>query len=620
MHKPARRDAWLLLADPTLLAMTMLGVLLIPWFLLGPGGPVSSWLVQTGLDVLVVLFGWRLARVCGSAQRPARRFWRSVIIAGSACVLGDSYQTFLAITRPDVRGTSLFQTIMVVCGMGAVVATMLWHPVGGAGRQRLRLWLDAATVLTAVAVFLWYYSLAGQFTGGEGAGGYAAAASSAILFLIAFAVLKLILGGTAPFSRSAGIIGSVGVTGTAVGTSVAGLLTGGADPGVFFVAQLLPCVVAAASLRMQELQLRRPPTTRTAEARRGFSRLPYLAVIAVQILLMLALPRMHADLRVWGVAAGVVLITALVLSRQIAALRDNERLLTELDLSMRRTQSQKEWFSSLVQHASDVTLVIAGDNTVSYASPAADRLLGVHAENLIGAVLVERVHPEDRPVLQALIERLAAAPGEDGSAQVRFGQADGSQRWLDIVGVDLRGNPSVGGLVFNARDITESRALHDELRRQALHDGLTGLANRVLLEQRLDAADPGTELSVLAIDLDGFKEINDQHGHQAGDRLLVATAQRLEALVGADGTAVRLGGDEFAVLLPGAGADRAAELAERIAGQLAEPVLLADGWVAVGASIGVGSGRPADADRIMRDADAAMYRDKRERRASYAGG
>jgi diguanylate cyclase (GGDEF)-like protein/PAS domain S-box-containing protein len=610
MRKPARRDSWWLLADPTLLSMAVLAVLLVPWFLIGPGGMRTSWIVQTALDVLFVLFSWRLARLCGGG--PARRFWRSVVFAGSACVLGDSYQSLLTFARPGDTRISVFQTIMVVLGMATVVATMLFHPVGGEGRRRLRLWLDAATVLTAVAVFLWYYSLAGVFAGQQGADRYATAASSAIFLLIAFAAVKLILGGTAPFSRSAGIMGAVGVVGTAVGTSLAGVLTGGTMPGAMFVGQLLPCVLAAASMRVQELQLRRPAGARPT-GRRGFSRLPYLAVIAVQILLLAALPSTRADARVWGVAAGVLVITALVLGRQVAAIQDNERLLTEIE-------NQKEWFSSLVQHASDVTLVIAAGNTIRYASPSTERMLGVRAENVVGDMLLERAHPDDRPLLLDLAARLGARPGEDASAQVRLRHADGSYRWLDIVGVDLRGNPSVGGMVFNARDITESRVLHDELRRQATHDGLTGLANRNLLEQRLRAADADTELSILVIDLDGFKEVNDRHGHQAGDRLLVTTARRLGELLDDDdgACAARLGGDEFAVLLPGAGAARAAELADRIAATLSEPVRLGDAWVAVGASVGVSSGRPGDADRIMRDADAAMYRDKRERKSSYA--
>ena len=605
---PVRRDAWWLLADPTLLLMALLAVLLVPWFLIGPGGMRSSWILQTGLDVLLALFAWRLARISGPG--PSRRFWRSLVFAGAACVAGDGYQSVQTLLRPADTRISVVQTIMVVAGMSTVVGTMLFHPVGGEGRRRLRLWLDAATVLTAVAVFLWYYSLAGQFTGGRGADGYAAAASSAIFLLISFAAVKLILGGTAPFSRSAGIMGAIGVAGTAAGTSVASVLTGGTMPGAMFVGQLLPCVIAAASLRVQELQLRRPATARPIE-RRGFSRLPYLAVIAVQILLVTALPSTRADLRVWGVAAGVMVITALVLGRQVAAIQDNERLLTEIE-------SQKEWFSSLVQHASDVTLVIAAGNTITYASPSTERMLGVRGENLVGDVLLERVHPDDRAALHALADRLAAAPGEDGSAQVRLRHADGSYRWLDIVGVDLRANPSVAGMVFNARDITESRTLQDELRRQATHDGLTGLANRSLLDQRLREADAGTELAMLVIDLDGFKEINDRHGHHAGDRLLVTTADRLTGLLGDGATAARLGGDEFAVLLPGTGAARAAELAERIAVALASPIQLGDALVAVGASVGAGAGLPADADRIMRDADAAMYRAKRDRKSSYA--
>jgi diguanylate cyclase (GGDEF)-like protein len=389
--------------------------------------------------------------------------------------------------RPDDSRVALFQTIMVVGGMGTVVLVMLGHPIGGSGRQRLRLWLDAGTVLTAVAVFLWYYSLGTHLTGGHRSGVVAASATSATLLLVTFGVVKLIMSDDGPFDRRAGVMGSLGVTGTAVGTSAASFFTGGADLRVLFVAQLLPCVLTVISFRYQELTVRRPGPARMTAARRGYSRLPYLAVIAVQVLLVVALPSVTADPRVWGVAAGVVLITALVLGRQLAAFADNQRL-------------------------------------------------------------------------------------------------------------------------------------QDELRRQATRDGLTGLANRILLEQRVRELAADSSIGVLVIDLDGFKQVNDQYGHQAGDRLLITVAGRLAELLGPGEVAARLGGDEFAVLLPDADAGRlaarAAGLAGRIAAVVAEPIEAGGAWHRVGASVGVGFGRPAEVERALRDADAAMYLDKHARKAA----
>jgi diguanylate cyclase (GGDEF)-like protein len=220
------------------------------------------------------------------------------------------------------------------------------------------------------------------------------------------------------------------------------------------------------------------------------------------------------------------------------------------------------------------------------------------------------------PEFTTLGARLAAAPGTDAAAQLRLRHMDGSYRWFGVVGVDLRANPSVRGIVYNARDITEQHELQEELRRQATHDGLTGLANRALLNERL--AGTRGELSVLVIDLDGFKQVNDVYGHHAGDELLVTVADRLTAAIGPGDLAARLGGDEFAVLLAGAGAQRAEQVAEAIALALGQPMRLSEGVLQVGASVGAATGVAGEVERLLRDADAAMYRKKQARRAPNA--
>jgi PAS domain S-box-containing protein len=133
----------------------------------------------------------------------------------------------------------------------------------------------------------------------------------------------------------------------------------------------------------------------------------------------------------------------------------------------------------VVQRASDLTVVTRDDGAVGYASPAAERMLG---DALTGELLGKRAHPDDLPVLRALVDRLTAAPGADADAEVRFQHADGTCRWPQVIGTDLRGNSSIAGVVRNGRDITEARRLRDELRHRATHDALTGLANRALLQ------------------------------------------------------------------------------------------------------------------------------------------
>jgi diguanylate cyclase (GGDEF)-like protein/PAS domain S-box-containing protein len=601
-----------------LLGIGGLTVAVVLWFLAGPGGSRSSWLIQAGLDVALVYCARRLAVLC-AAGSPARRFWRSMSFTGICCAAGDGYQSFVVLRHPETTQVSIVQTGLVVLGMSSMIVTMLRHPLGAAGRQRLRLWLDAATVLVGVAVFLWYFSIGADLGADRAVDRLAGGANSAAMLVIVFGVLKLILSDTAPFTMAAGVAGSVGTAGTAVGSSIANVLTGEPNPALMSVAQLIPCILVVFSLRLQELQTRRRHDDRTGGPRGRFSRMPYLAVVATQILLVAALVEVRPGARVWGVTAGVVIITVLVLTRQLAAFHDNDRLLTDLDHSMLELRTQKEWFSSLVQHASDVTLVVDARDAVAYASPAAGRILGIDPAQALGTVLRHRVHPDDAGTFDALAGRLAAdASGSAAaaSAQVRLRHTDGSYRWLDVVGADLREHPSVRGVVYNARDITEARALQDKLRHQATHDALTGLANRALLGERLQQRDGGGRTSVLVIDLDGFKEINDGHGHHAGDHVLTTVAGRLTALLHAGDVAARLGGDEFAVLPADAHPARVAALAEQIVAAVSAPVDLDGRALRIGASVGVATGPAGDPDRLLRDADAAMYRTKQHRKAA----
>ena len=163
----------------------------------------------------------------------------------------------------------------------------------------------------------------------------------------------------------------------------------------------------------------------------------------------------------------------------------------------------------------------------------------------------------------------------------------------------------------------ENARLHEELRRQAFHDGLTQLANRALFTDRLNHALARVErgparIAVLFADIDSFKSVNDQLGHVRGDDVLLAVADRLRGCVRGADTVARLGGDEFAVLLEDlVDLDEAEHVARRMVEAIAEPVLLGDTQISIGISIGVAfSGHETTADMLLREADTAMYRAK----------
>jgi diguanylate cyclase len=160
------------------------------------------------------------------------------------------------------------------------------------------------------------------------------------------------------------------------------------------------------------------------------------------------------------------------------------------------------------------------------------------------------------------------------------------------------------------QSLLEARGLHEQLRLQATHDALTGLANRALFDERLEASTGPA--AVLLVDIDAFKAVNDTYGHHAGDAVLVAVADRLRRCVPPSATAARLGGDEFAVLLPGADAAAARLLADRFTAKLGEPVLVDGQPLRAGASVGVAAGTgSATGVALLREADAAMYATKR---------
>jgi diguanylate cyclase (GGDEF)-like protein/PAS domain S-box-containing protein len=296
-------------------------------------------------------------------------------------------------------------------------------------------------------------------------------------------------------------------------------------------------------------------------------------------------------------------------------------------LRLTRELAQKEnHFRSLVQSSSDVIMLAAPSGVLRYVSPAAARVYGRPAEELVGTELANLIHPEDLGGVVHEVRRfLAADPVEEPTTLIecRFRSGDGT--WLHV---ESTVNRHQGGLIFNSRDVTERVRLQAQLQHYAEHDPLTDLPNRALFTKRVQFAVSGRHTSdrgialrntaVLFIDLDGFKAVNDTIGHQAGDELLVQAARRLQDSVRQGDTASRLGGDEFAALIVGDNTrDRAArerhilELADRLRTTLSQPYVIDGNDVRVNASIGVAFAEPGlGAGELLRNADLAMQRAK----------
>jgi len=229
-----------------------------------------------------------------------------------------------------------------------------------------------------------------------------------------------------------------------------------------------------------------------------------------------------------------------------------------------------------------------------------------------------RIHADDHEVVRDAIMRAVRA-GEGFVFDFRADRRDGQVQWLQSRGRverDPTGTQSTR-ILGTTQDITAQKTGEETLRRQALHDALTGLPNRTLLADRLahavaHAARRDTRTAVLFIDIDDFKAVNDNFGHHGGDEALVEVARRLEASLRPSDTLARVGGDEFvAVCEDVVSLQDAATLAERVIDALVAPIRLADGDAPVRASVGVSVGTSDEQpDALIRRADAAMYKAK----------
>ena len=273
--------------------------------------------------------------------------------------------------------------------------------------------------------------------------------------------------------------------------------------------------------------------------------------------------------------------------------------------------------TSVLQGSSDIIGLLDDQGVFTFLNRASFVVHGYRPEELVGTNVFDLFHPDDRGTV------LRAVQEGDLAAGVEI-----TLRMFDVRGrirhVETKVSRPVGGTgyVLNVRDVTDRRQLEAEILHHAMHDALTGLANRRSFSARLDEAlerfhRSGHPVGLVMVDLDRFKPVNDTHGHQAGDEVLVEVARRLTEAVRTTDLVARVGGDEFAVVCEGnAGAADVATLAARLGTVLAEPIRLARGVeVTVTASLGIATAwAGCDGDELLREADQQLYVVKHARR------
>jgi diguanylate cyclase (GGDEF)-like protein/PAS domain S-box-containing protein len=289
----------------------------------------------------------------------------------------------------------------------------------------------------------------------------------------------------------------------------------------------------------------------------------------------------------------------------------------------------------IAEYSADVICRVANDMRLLYVSPSCQRVLGWTAEEMLAMPPFALILPEDVPALAANAQQNLLPGAKPSLATARFRRKDGTIIWLEVSPNPVN-DPATGApieTILVMRDITDRKRLEQELTAMALTDGLTGLANRHAFDANLDlewrrAVRSRSQISLLLLDIDYFKQFNDQYGHLAGDGCLRTIAAAIKATVRATDTTARFGGDELAVILPSTdniGALEAAGKVRTAVQNLAIDFEGSPGGIAtVSVSIGAATeiphvlGLTPAPEILLQAADSALYRAKREGRNRIA--
>ncbi|MBE9011827.1 diguanylate cyclase, partial [Pseudanabaenaceae cyanobacterium LEGE 13415] len=310
-------------------------------------------------------------------------------------------------------------------------------------------------------------------------------------------------------------------------------------------------------------------------------------------------------------------------------------LITVKDITERKwLEEYLRLLESVVVNANEIVMISQTEDAIEdplslriiYVNDAFSRTTGYSSGEAIGKTALVLLG-EKTSIAEIARIRSTLSAFEPVRAEVILYRKNGSHFWVDVNMVPIRNEQGhVTHFVSVMREVTERKIVEEQLRRNAFHDSLTGLPNRLLFMERLSQTvarandEPAYRFALLFLDLDRFKVINDSLGHMIGDQLLIAIARRLEACLSKNDTVARLGGDEFTILLENIQSDNdATKVAERVQQALATPFNLNGHEVFTSASIGI-TLSSTDFDRpedLLRGADIAMYRAKAQGKACH---
>ena len=563
--------------------------------------------LRPALEVLVYLLG-AAAALRGTQRRRARSEvgWRVLALALLAFAASSAAET------AGMRGTAPALTrwaemSLDVVGYVALLAAGVVALRAGRRPGDREGWIDAATLVLTAGLAAAAWTTDPERIETMEVEAVVGLPLLATVVLIVGARLALPGGAPSPSGTAlltAGVVALVGNAGKALAVEHLYPLLDALPP--LAVAGVVVAAVHPSMSRLGEAPAPPQPLTTT-----GLVGLGATLLVAPVLVLWTAPPGTLGHLLAAG--AGVLTVVALWKIARLAGEREHARA---------QVEGTERRLAALLQHCADVLAVVDGGGTIRYISPRAHQLLGHPPERLLGRPALALVHVEDRERL-----RWAVLDGDGGASRtdVRVRAADRRTRWVEATVSSYLDDPALDGYVVTLREITDRKQAEELLRERATTDPLTGLVNRGEFFERLSravGADAAARPAVLFIDLDDFKQVNDECGHTVGDEILAAVAARLRHSVRDVDTVARIGGDEFAILLTtedgGDALGYARVVATRVLRETSQPLHVAGHDISITTSVGGALAHGGDsAEAVVQRADAAMYDVKRGGKDHY---
>jgi diguanylate cyclase (GGDEF)-like protein/PAS domain S-box-containing protein len=620
----------------------------------GLGGPgVAQTISNLGLCAVAISAAVACLIRAGSFSGQLRWGWAFIGLGVLSWGLGQACWVYLETFRGD---EAPFPSMADVGYLGLVLLTpiglLILPSAAQALANRARSVLDGLMVAVSLALMAWIFVIAPLIeAGGDSALALYVSLTYPLGDVVIVTIVVYMLALQKLRGRTTGqlILVGAGIVAFAISDMAYAYLnligayaSGGVSDVGWFAGFALILLAARKPLRPAD-ETEHEPADEAGEGTQPFGvLLPYVAVLAALLTSVIWFARTGHNTAFVAYARSALIL--LIVGRQLLTLLENRSLTRNLEARVAGRTAElfasEQRFHALVQHSSDVVTVVSPEAEVVYQSESVQRVFGWPAQALTGRRLTNLIDAESADRLAVALRSVADRPYATTVLELAVRHRDRRTRQAEMTITNLLSDSSVGGLVLNTRDISERKELQEQLVHEAYHDALTQLANRALFRERVSEALAGRggddEVTVLFLDLDGFKEVNDSLGHMAGDQLLVQVAHRLRESVREGDMVARFGGDEFAVLIesPFGSAD-AETVAQRIVDGLDAPFMIDTRDIHVAASIGLASagvaaspvaaeavsptaGEAAPAEQLMRNADLAMYKAKSGGGSGYA--